>query len=77
MSNLQDYQETKFPRSKLTPHLKRKIKDIEKDLDRKPRSIWTFTNRFGTRYMFGSFCKNYDRLTVTIAYFDKNINAWV
>ncbi len=53
--------------SELNPAVKRHIKRKEKYLNRKCRTIWDFTNPLGERFLFGSFCKNYDRLIVTIA----------
>lgn len=53
--------------------VRRNIKRQEDDLDRKCRRVWSFTNPKGQKYLFGSFCKNYDRLIVTVAYWRDNI----
>jgi len=58
----------KYNRSELNPAIVRNIKRKEKLLDRKCRTTWSFTNPKGQQYLFGSFCKNYDRLIVTIGF---------
>ena len=68
----------KHNRSRLNPAVKRFIKDKEKELDRTCRTIWDFTNPKGNRFLFGSFCKNYNRLIVTIAEYNQNvIGCWL
>ena len=53
--------------SELNPAVKRHIKQKEKELNRKCRTMWDFTNPLGERFLFGSFCRNWNRLIVTIA----------
>lgn len=53
--------------------LRRHIKIKEEELGRKCRMVWTFTNPKGERFMFGSFCKKWNRLYVTIAYWRKDV----
>ena len=67
----------KYSKSELSKTLKRRIKCKEKYLGRTCRSIWSHINPEGTMYLFGSFCRNYDRLIVTIAYFEKRINVFL
>ena len=50
----------------LNPAIKRFIKRKEKELGRACRSIWSFTNPQGTQHLYGSFCRNYDKLPVTL-----------
>ena len=59
----------------LSRTIKRFIKEKEKELNRKCRKIWRFTNPNGQTYLFGSFCKNYDRLFVTIGYYNGVVNG--
>jgi hypothetical protein len=66
-----------FTRYTLSDPIKRYIKYQEKYLERTCRKIWQAENREGFLYMYGSFCKNYDRLFITLAYFDENINLFV
>jgi hypothetical protein len=51
----------------------RNIKRLEKILDRKCRRAWYAENKEGTVYIFGSFCRNYDRLIVTLAYYQRGV----
>lgn len=71
------YLDRNFARSELSNTLKRQIKEKEAFLGRKCRSIWSFTNPKGERFLFGSFCKNWDRLIVTIAYWSNHINRFI
>ena len=57
--------------------IKRYIKYKEKDLDRVCRKIWQFENPQGILYMYANFCRNYDKLIITIAYFDENVNLFI
>lgn len=59
----------------LSRTIKRFIKEKEKELGRKCRKIWRFTNPEGQTYLFGSFCRNYDRLFVTIGHFNAYVNG--
>lgn len=65
-----------YHKSDLGRGIRRIIKRKEADLERTCRKIWSFTNPNGERYLFGSFCKNYDRLVVSIAYNQPNV-GWV
>ncbi len=65
-----------FTRSSVRPAIKRYIKFKEKDLGRVCRKIWTFTNPEGITYMFANFCKNYDKLIVTIGHYVDRI-GWL
>jgi hypothetical protein len=56
--------------------IRRHIKAKEKALDRKCGKIWTFTNPKGEKYAFGYFNRNWNRLIVTIAYFNPNV-GWL
>ena len=60
----------------LNPAIVRYIKLKEKLLDRTCRKIWTFTNPKGEKYAFAHFCRNYDRVIVTIAYFYPRV-GWI
>jgi hypothetical protein len=64
-----------YRKSSLSNPVKRHIKAKEKDLDRTCRKIWDFTNPNGETFLFGSFCKNRDRLIVTIAHKNDAVNG--
>ena len=64
-------------RTNLNPAIQRFIKHKERYLGRTCRSIWEHTNPQGEKYLFASFCKNYDKLVVTIGYFDKGIHRFI
>ena len=51
----------------LNPAIQRKIGRLEKELDRKCTSIWLFKNPLGELHMFARFCRQWDRLIVTLA----------
>lgn len=59
--------------SELNPAIRRHIRLTERQLGRKCRKIWSFTNPKGDQFLFGSFCKNYDRLFVTIGHYNRAI----
>lgn len=63
-------------RSNLSPNRRRYIREMERHLDRKCRSLWTFTNPLGERFVFGSFCRNYDRLIVTVSVYAPGV-GWI
>jgi hypothetical protein len=63
-------------KSELTNPVKRNLKEKEKYLDRRCTSIWTFTNPEGIEYMFSRFCRKWDKLIVTLAYYHKGI-GWI
>ena len=64
-------------KSQFPMFIKRTIERKENYLERTCRKMWTYTNREGNQYLFGSFCRNRDRLFVTIAYFNKSTSGWV
>lgn len=66
----------KYRKSELPKHIKRLIKEKERDLGRTCRSIWDFTNRNNERFLFATFCKNYDRLVVTLGYWYRTV-GWL
>ena len=49
------------------------IKRKEKELGRVCRRVWTGTNPQGQIFIFGRFCKKWDRLIVTVAYKHKEL----
>lgn len=53
-------------RSELNPATNRYIAREEKYLDRKCRKIWRATNPKGETFTFANFCRNHDRLIVTL-----------
>ncbi len=53
--------------------IKRYIKYKEKELDRVCRKIWTAENPQGILYMYANFCRNYNKLIITIAYYTDNV----
>ena len=55
----------------------RYIKKKEEELGRKCRKIFKHTNRLGETFLFANFCKNYDRLIVTIGYMDPRTNVFL
>ncbi len=56
--------------------IKRYIRYKEKELGRTCRKIFTTKNPKGTLYMYASFCKNYNKLIITIAYHVDRV-GWV
>ena len=66
-----EYRKSDFGRG-----IRRIIKEKEVELKRTCRKIWDFTNPNGERYLFATYCKNYDRLVVSIAYNQPNV-GWV
>ncbi len=64
-------------KTSLNPAIKRYIKRKEKELDRTCGKIWEFENRLGERYLFANFCRNWDRLIVTVGYFDRGIRRFI
>jgi hypothetical protein len=58
----------KYIKSELRKNMKRNIKNKERELNRTCRTIWENTNPKGERILYGSFCRNYDRLIVTIGF---------
>lgn len=65
-----------YQKYELSLSLKRNIKRKEKKLGRTCRKIWEHTNPEGQRYLYANFCKDYDKLVVTIAYYEKRIHAF-
>ena len=57
----------KYVQANLNPAVRRYIKQQELQLGRKCRMIWSFTNPKNETFLFGSFCRNYNQLIVTIA----------
>ncbi len=66
-----------FEKIYITRHIKRHIKYKEQELDRKCRKVWACTNRLGESILYGSFCKNWNRLIVSLGYWNKNIHAFL
>lgn len=58
----------KYKRSELSKTMRKRIKEKEQYLNRKCRMIWECPNPKGERIIYGSFCRNYDRLIVTLGY---------
>ena len=58
----------KHSKAQLNPAIKRYIKRKEQELGRKCRMVWEFTNHKGEKYLFANFCKNWNKLIVTIGY---------
>ena len=56
-----------YTRASVRPAIKRYIKYKEKYLDRVCRKIWVGKSKDNINYMYANFCKNYDRVIVTIA----------
>jgi hypothetical protein len=63
-----------YQHSELNRAIRRNIKSKEKLLNRTCRKVWSFTNPKGIQFLFGSFCRNRDRLFVTMGHFEKSIN---
>ncbi|MCD6434974.1 MAG: hypothetical protein J7L15_01080 [Clostridiales bacterium] len=61
----------------ISPAIKRNIKAKEKELGRKCRKIWVYQNRLGECFMFANFCKNWDRLIVTLGHYEENIRKFI
>lgn len=67
----------KITRTSLNPAIQRFIKRKEEALNRTCRSIDEHTNHKGEKYLFASFCKNYDKLIITIGYYDRGIHRFI
>ena len=65
--------ELTYTKGQLNPAIQRFIKREERSLGRTCRKIWTFKNPNGEIFLFANFCKNYDRLIVTIGIFNPNV----
>lgn len=63
-------------RNGLRLSIRRHIRIKEADLDRTCRKLWWQENRLGEQFLFGSFCKNRDRLIVTVAAYVPNV-GWI
>lgn len=63
-------------RSQLGTALRRFIRDKEKYLNRRCCKMWYFQNRLDEWFIFGNFCRNYDRLLVTVAQYVPNV-GWL
>jgi hypothetical protein len=61
----------------ISPAMKRNIKRKEEDLGRKCRKIWIFQNPKGECFMFANFCKNWDRLIVTLGVWEDAIKSFM
>lgn len=64
-----------YKKSELNPAVQRFIKSKEKYLERTCRKIWSGTNKQGEKYLFGNFCKDYDKVIVSIAIFNVDANG--
>jgi len=54
----------------LNPAVRRFIKAKEKELDRRCGKLFIFTSEDEQIYLAANFCRNWDRLIVTIAIYD-------
>jgi hypothetical protein len=61
----------------LSKTIKRNIERKEKSLNRRCGKKWKFTNRLGESFIFANFNKYRDKLIITVAYWNKNINKWL
>ena len=73
----EQFEIAEYTKYNLNPAIKRYIKYQEKDLDRVCRKIWQHENPQGILYMYANFCRNYDKLIITIAYFDERVNLFI
>ena len=64
-------------KASLNPAIKRHIKSKEKELGRTCRTIWEHENPQGEKYLFASFCRNWNRLIVTVGWKSPHLNAWL
>ena len=60
----------------LNPSMGRFIVKKEKELNRTCRTIWQFTNPKGETFLFGSFCRNYNKLIVTLGHYNPCVNGF-
>jgi hypothetical protein len=63
-------------RSQLKESTRRLIKRKEKSLGRTCRKIWRATNPLGEAFTFSSFCRNRDRLIVTLEFYRPGV-GWI
>ena len=66
----------KYTRYNVSNPLKRYIRYKERDLGRICRKIWQHENPEGIVYMYANFCRNYDKVIVTIAYFNDSVGLF-
>ncbi len=64
-----------YNKSEINPAIKRFIKRLEKEHNRVCRKIWSFTNPNGEQFLFGSFCRNYDRLYITLGAYNSAVSG--
>jgi len=64
--------------SKLNPAVRRAIEAKELDLDRKCGKLWVFTSEDKQQqlYLAANFCRNWDRLIVTIAIYNDAVSGF-
>ncbi len=62
-----------YTRYSVNNSIKRYIKYKEKELSRVCRKIFTAKNPQGILYMYANFCRNYNKLIITIAYYADNV----
>ena len=62
-----------FTRSELSKTMKKRIKEKEQSLNRKCRTIWDDVNLKGERILYASFCRDYDRLIVSLGYWKNHM----
>ncbi len=77
LSTFHFLEENEYTRYNVSNTMKRYIKKKEKFLDRTCRKIFIHRNEKGVVYMFANFCKNYDKLIVTLGYYNPNINVFI
>ncbi len=66
-----------YTRYNVSKSIKRYIRYNEGYLNRTCRKIWQVENPQGIVYMYAHFCKNYNKLIITLAYFDENLNLFI
>ncbi len=66
----------KYRKSMLSKTMKKHIKEVEKDMDRTCRKIWAGISKTGRVYLYSNFCKNYDRVIITLGYYAPSV-GWI
>lgn len=65
-----------FRKSELSNSVKDYIKYLEKEMERICRKIWAGESKEGIIYLYSNFCKKYDKVIVTLAYYMPSV-GWV
>ncbi len=72
----QQLEAAKYRKSMLSKTMKRHIKEQEQYLGRTCRKIWAGVSKTGRVYLYSNFCKNYDKVIITLGYYAPSV-GWI